>query len=258
MDISGYFVPAASSSGLEFFPLTPCRIADTRGANGNLGGPFLPGGQSRDFAVLSSSCSVPSDAEAYSLNFTSIPRQPLVFLAAWPAGQSQPLASILNAPTGTITANAAIIPAGTGGSISAFASNDTDLVIDINGYFAPASTAGSHFYTVNPCRVLDTRNPAGTAPFSGTINVNVSGSGCQAPVAAQAYVLNATVVPSGALPYLTLWPSGQATPLVSTLNADSNTVTSNMAVVPASSGLINAYAAGQTYLILDISGYFAP
>jgi len=29
------------------------------------------------------------------------------------------------------------VPAGTGGAISVFASNATDLLIDINGYFAP-------------------------------------------------------------------------------------------------------------------------
>ena len=44
--------------------------------------------------------------------------------------------STLNAPTGTVTANAALVPAGTGGDIEVFPSNDTDLVIDVNGYFA--------------------------------------------------------------------------------------------------------------------------
>lgn len=35
-------------------------------------------------------------------------------------------------------------------------------------------------------------------------------------------------------------------------------VTSNMAIVPNMDGSIDAYAAGLTQLILDISGYFAP
>jgi hypothetical protein len=33
--------------------------------------------------------------------------------------------------------NAAIVPAGTGGAVSAFATNPTELVLDITGYFAP-------------------------------------------------------------------------------------------------------------------------
>ena len=258
IDISGYFMPSASSSGLQFFPLAPCRIADTRGAAASLGGPFLTGGQNRDFPVLSSSCNVPSNAQAYSLNFTVVPHGPLLYLTAWPTGQGQPPTSILNALPGTVTANAAVVPAGANGSITAYGSSDTDLVIDINGYFAPAATGGSHFYTLAPCRVIDTRNPAGSLPFSGTITVNVTTSGCGSPATAQAYALNATVVPSGSLQYLTLWPNGGTTPLVSTLNADPNTVTSNMALLPTTNGSINAYATGPTYLILDISGYFAP
>ena len=34
-------------------------------------------------------------------------------------------------------ANAAIVPAGTNGAVSVYATNDTDLVGDIDGYFAP-------------------------------------------------------------------------------------------------------------------------
>ena len=256
IDISGYFVPTASASGLQFFPLSPCRIADTRQSSAS---PYLTAGQSRDFPVTSSSCGVPSTAQAYSLNFTVIPHAPLLFVTAWPTGQTQPLASILNAPNGTTTANAAIIPAGTNGSVSTYSSADTDLVIDINGYFAPATTGGDYLYTLMPCRVIDTRNETNAQPSSGTSAIDVTNSGCQSPSTAQAYVLNATVVPTGPLTYLTLWPNGQATmPVVSTLNADPNTVTSNMAIVPTTNGSINAYAAGLTYLIVDISAYFAP
>jgi hypothetical protein len=35
--------------------------------------------------------------------------------------------------------------------------------------------------------------------------VNVTAFGCSVPSSAQAYVFNATVVPSGTLGYLTLW-----------------------------------------------------
>ena len=47
-------------------------------------------------------------------------------------------------------------------------------------------------------------------------------------------------------------------PVVSTLNAADGWITSNMAVVPTVNGKIDAYAAGLTQLILDISSYFAP
>ncbi len=75
---------------------------------------------------------------------------------------------------------------------------------------------------------------------------------------AQAYVLNATVVPPGPFGYLTMWPDGGTRPLVSTLNAVDGAIASNMAIVPTNNGKVDAYATGLTQLILDISSYFAP
>jgi hypothetical protein len=88
--------------------------------------------------------------------------------------------------------------------------------------------------------------------------VDVVHSQCEPPAAAQAYVFNATVVPVGALGYLTLWPDGQSQPVVSTLNALDGSITNNMAILPSSNGKVDAYASGLTQLILDISSYFAP
>jgi hypothetical protein len=61
----------------------------------------------------------------------------LGYLTAFPAGAALPNASTLNAPNGGVVASAAIVPAGTSGAINVFSSNATDLIIDINGYFAP-------------------------------------------------------------------------------------------------------------------------
>jgi Putative Ig domain len=256
IDISGYFIPATGSS-LAFYPLAPCRIADTRNAAGPFGGPSLSFGQSRSFPVQASDCKVPAGATAYSLNITAVPTGPLNYLTLWPTGQAQPTVSTLNAETGTITANAAIVPAGSGGQVSVFVTNDSDIVMDINGYFAPPAAGGTSLYTTTPCRVLDTREyPA--SPFPGTYTVGVLSSVCTLPASATAYVLNATVVPSQPLGYLSLWPAGESQPLVSTLNAEDGSITSNMAIVPTNNGSIDAYATSETQLILDISSYFAP
>ena len=259
LDIDGYFAPLPNPNALAFYPLTPCRVIDTRNPNGDLGGPYLQGAQERDFPVLeAAACNIPSSAQAYSLNFAVVPGQALGYLTVWPMGESRPLVSTLNDVTGTIVANAAIVPAGTGGAIAVYPSNDTNLVVDIDGYFAPPGAGGLSLYTSAPCRVLDTRTVGNGQPFSGTLSppVNVAGGPC-AISWAQAYVFNATVVPQGPLGYLTLWPDGQPRPLVSTLNASDGMITNNMAIVP-SNGSIDAYAYGITQLILDISSYFAP
>jgi hypothetical protein len=257
LDIDGYFVTAANPAGLAFYPVTPCRLVDTRLAAGALGGPSLVGGVARTFPLFAGPCNLPAAAQAYSLNYTSVPQGPLGFVTTWPAGQPQPLVSTLNAPTGAITANAAIVPAGSSGAVSVFATNNSDMVIDVNGYFAPPGPGGLALFNLTPCRVLDTRNPPGAPPLNGAMSVNVAGSGCGAPVSAQSYVLNATVVPPGSLGFLTLWPQGGAQPLVSTLNALDGAITSNMALVPTTNGSVSAFTANPSHVVLDISGYFA-
>jgi YVTN family beta-propeller protein len=262
LDINGYFAPVSGST-LAFYPLTPCRIADTRKTNfpQGLGAPYLPGHQERDFPILNAtSCNIPPSAKAYSLNFSVVPHGGLGYMTVWPTGQTRPLVSTLNDVPGTIIANAAIVPAGTSGDVSVYPSSDTDLVIDINGYFALAGPDGLSLYPTAPCRVIDTRKVGSGQPFSGTLTppVDVANSACQPPAAAQAYVFNATVVPTGALGYLTLWPDGESKPLVSTLNALDGSITNNMAIVPSTNGKVDAYASGLTQLILDISSYFAP
>jgi hypothetical protein len=260
LDINGYFVPAATSGSLSFFPVPPCRIVDTRNATGTFGGPSLQGNApGRSFPILSGPCNLPATAQAYSLNYTAVPKTgTLGFLTTWPTGQTQPLVSTLNAPTGVTTANAAIVPAGTAGAVSVFVTHDTDLVMDVNGYFAPPGVGGLSLFNLPPCRVLDTRNNSGS-PLNGPRDVNVTGSGCGAPVTAQSYVFNSTVVPSpGGLGFLTLWPQGGTQPLVSTLNSPDAAITSNMALVPTTNGSVSAFTSNPSHLILDISGYFAP
>jgi hypothetical protein len=97
----------------------------------------MQAGVSRSIPMLQSGCTIPQSARAYSLNATVVPSGGLGYLTLWPAGSAQPLVSTLNSPLGLTLANAAIVPAGTAGSISAFVTQPTHLVMDINGYFAP-------------------------------------------------------------------------------------------------------------------------
>ncbi len=259
LDIDGYFQPPSSQT-LQFYPVPLCRVFDTRSPNGSLGGPHLYGGYERDFPVQAGSCQLPPNALAYSMNFTVVPvaGKALGYLTVWPAGSQQPVVSTLNNPTATTLANAAIVPAGTNGAIAVFADQDTQLIGDINGYFALPGTGGLSLYPLAPCRVIDTRSAGGT--FSGQRNppVNVAASACGIAASAQEYVFNATVVPAGSLGYLTLWPHGDPMPGVSNLNATDGVTASNMAIIGNVDGQLDAYAYGVTQLILDIASYFAP
>ena len=66
-----------------------------------------------------------------------VPAGALYYLTVWPGGAAQPLVSTLNSFEGRIVANAAIVPAGSDGSINVFVTDRTDLIVDVNGYFVP-------------------------------------------------------------------------------------------------------------------------
>ena len=256
--------------GLEFFPVTPCRIADTRefgGKTGSFGPPAILSRTTREFNIPGSSCGIPNSAVAYSLNVTAVPHGYLGWLTVFPTGQAQPVVSTLNALDGYITANAAIVPAGTAGYISVFASDTTDVLVDINGYFAPPDPGGLQFYPVVPCRVADTRSFGGmTGSFgppslhaNSTREIPVLQNSCGIPPAATAYSVNITAQPPGYLGWLTVWPTGQAQPVASTLNSWDGEITANAAIVPAGSGgSISICTSNESDVFLDINGYFAP
>jgi photosystem II stability/assembly factor-like uncharacterized protein len=264
-DINGYFAPPAES-GLQFYPLTPCRVADTRGNGftGTQGQPSMPAQTSRAFQVAGL-CGVPATAAAYSLNVTVVPAGgALNYLTTWPTGQPQPEASTLNSPVGLVVANAAMVPAGTSGDISIYVSDATDVLFDINGYFAPPAASGLQFYPLTPCRVADTRGNGFTGTqgppsmAAATSRAFAVAGLCGAPSTASAYSINVTVVPTeGVLNYLTTWPTGQPQPEASTLNSPIGLVVANAAMVPAgTSGDIGIYVSDPTDVLFDINGYF--
>jgi hypothetical protein len=139
VDINGYFAAPGAPGSLRFYPLTPCRVVDTRadqGKTGLFGPPRLSAYTNRDIPVRST-CGIPATAEAYALNVTVSPVGALDFISVWPTGQPYPGVSTLNSPTGRVIANAAILAAGSNGSVTVLAGNPTQLILDITGYFAP-------------------------------------------------------------------------------------------------------------------------
>ena len=165
-------MPLCAVAQVQFVPVTPCRAFDTRAQYGG-SGPIL-GGTYEDFTISGPNCGIPAYAAAYSLNVSVIPRASLRYLTVWPAGQPQPVVTTMNSLDGRVKSNAAIVGAGTGEAISVYASDTTDVVLDIDGYFAPVSGSTLAFYPLTPCRVADTRNPPG--PLGGTLSTRWPGA----------------------------------------------------------------------------------
>ncbi len=258
------FSTGTAVAPLRFVPVTPCRVADTRYPDGPFGGPTLTAGSSRSFPIPQSGCGIPATAQAYSLNVTVVPAGPLSFLTLWPTGQPQPLVSTLNSFAGIVVANAAIVPAGTSGAVSAYVSDQSDVILDIDGYFDATGTVASYsFYPATPCRVADTRGTAGQfgGPSMGmdqTRDFPIPSGGCGIPSTAKAYSLNVTAIPGTKyLGYLSTWPTGAAQTVVSTLNSWTGKVVANAALVPAgSNGSVSVFVTDPADVVLDLNGYF--
>ncbi len=128
----------------------------------------------------------------------------------------------------------------------------------------PRGAAAADFYTVTPCRIVDTRNAAG--PLGGpaltasqTRGFAIAGR-CGVSTAAAAVAVNVTVVLPSAGGHLTFGPTGAPMPGTSTINFRPAQVRANNAVLPlgTAGGLaVFAGTSGEVHLIVDVSGYFA-
>jgi hypothetical protein len=131
----------APPAGTKFYPVTPCRVVDTRVPTDPAEvkrGNFLDD-EVRAYTLSGSSdCpGLPTDAAAWSLNIQLRPISQATYLIAFPDGVSQPAVSSLVASPDRWRVNNAIVPAGSGGTFDVYCQFACRVVIDVNGYFAP-------------------------------------------------------------------------------------------------------------------------
>jgi len=151
---AGLGAPAAQAAGpFQYFALTPCRIADTRFADGNASCPFtgncapaLVGNANQTngrFFQVEGHCGVPAGVAAVTINVTEVSPSMTSsngFLTIWPAGGAKPTVSTLNFTNAdTALANGALVPLSqqTGGDLAVFfgAAGTVNLIVDVTGYF---------------------------------------------------------------------------------------------------------------------------
>jgi hypothetical protein len=123
------------------------------------------------------------------------------------------------------------------------------------------SPAGA-FVAMIPCRVFDTRNPNG--PYGGprlvanvARNFDIDNGPCIGIPGTFAYSMNfGAILPDGQ-GFITIWPTGEARPLVSAINTIVGQVVANAAIVPTgANGAISVFANTGVHLYGDINGYF--
>jgi hypothetical protein len=123
---------------------------------------------------------------------------------------------------------------------------------------------GALFYTVPPCRAVDTRNPTG--PYGGPAMAANSdrtfalGGQCGIPTTAKAVSLNLTVTQPSAAGTLRLYPGGTPLPVSTAINYRAAQTRANNEASPlGSSGSLAVHcdqSAGNVQVIIDVNGYF--
>jgi hypothetical protein len=127
-----------ASPAANFYTVTPCRIVDTRNANGPYGGPALAAASTRSFA-LASVCGIPTSAKAVSLNVTVTQPAQSGYLAAYPGSSPRTLTTLVGFTPNRTRSNNAVLGVSTNGSgtltLELVSTGSAHVIIDVNGYF---------------------------------------------------------------------------------------------------------------------------
>ena len=136
-----------------------------------------------------------------------------------------------------------------------------------DGSPAPATTtslpATGRYTSLTPARILDTRNGTGgfSQPIAGgqSITVQVAGNGGVPTTGVSAVALNVTAVNPTAGGYLSVYPTGTATPTASNLNFTPGQIVPNMVVAKLSTnGQVDVYnATGSVDVVFDVAGWYS-
>lgn len=244
-----------------YHPLSPFRLLDTRFGVGAPAAP-VPSGQAITVTVAGVG-GIPAGATSVVLNLTATNPTQAGYLTVYPAGGSMPVASNLNFTPGQTVPNLAVVRLGSGGALSIYNfAGQTDVIADVQGYFAPDTGTSGLFRPLLPSRIMDTRSGAdgriGALGSQETYNLTVAGRGSVPATGAGSVVINVTVTNPTQPGYLAVFPAGQGTPVASNLNfAAGQTVANRVIAKLGAGGAIGIYAfGGSVDVIVDVMGWF--
>jgi hypothetical protein len=123
---------------------------------------------------------------------------------------------------------------------------------------ALTTVPSAQFYTVAPCRALDTRTTGGAISCGIERNVTMAGT-CAVPSGASAVSLNVTVTQPTAAGNVRVYAAGAPAPTVSSLNYSAGQTRGNDAIAPLSAGgQVSVFCSplGTAHVIVDVNGYF--
>jgi alpha-tubulin suppressor-like RCC1 family protein len=240
-----------------YVPLPPVRVLDTRNATqGELSARV--GRRATVSQRVAGVGGVPPTAKAVAINITAVSPTAAGFVTVWPSGQTRPEVSSINFPAGAVVGNFVIAEVGADGRVQIYNHNGTvHVVFDVVGY-VPADAS---YTPLPPARVLDTRNATQgelSAPVGRrtTVSQRVAGVG-DVPATARAVAINITAVTPTQAGFVTVWPSGQTRPEVSSINFPAGAVVGNFVLAEVGAdGRVQIYNHnGEVDVVFDVVGY---
>lgn len=238
-----------------FTPVTPTRIADTRDGTGGIDATRLEPGQVLRVRAADTS-DVPSGvAAALALNVTAAAPSADGYLTVHPCLDPAPGTSNVNFLAGQIAEpNAVITAVGADDEVCISTFAETDVVVDVTGWFAPD---GGFVPLAAPARVADSRDGVGQALArvepGDVLTVDISDD---ATVGAAA--LNVTAANTEAAGYLTVYPCTDGVPYASNVNYEADRAGSPNAVVTDldDAGQVCITSSTPVDVIVDLAGVF--
>ncbi len=254
---------AVQPGATAFVSVPPSRLADTRPEEGVGGYTRIDANTIR--VQIAGREGVPGNARAAVLNITAVNTTTAGFITVFPAGATRPEASNINIERAQqIIPNLVTVRLGTGdaaGAVDVFTQSPCDLIVDVNGAYAPvadAVSAGRFVGLATAYRVLDTRDTGAKVALGATVRVGI---GQVVPATASAVVVNLTVTESNGAGFWAAYPAGGAVPKSSSVNTDGpNQTRANQSILPI--GVVNGvlgidvFSSSGGHLIIDVAGYF--
>jgi RHS repeat-associated protein len=118
--------------------------------------------------------------------------------------------------------------------------------------------AGGDFFTVTPCRVLDTRTQFAPLTAGETRTVAMAGT-CGIPSGASAVAVNIAVVDATTQGEMTAYPANEPRPTASAISYKAVIARSNNGILKLGDGALAFFASqlsGSAHLVVDVTGYF--
>lgn len=211
---------SSAAGNLQYNPVTPCAVADSRDGTGSFAGPFGAGAAYPDVDVVggfaagqgggTTDCGVPAGADAVMVNLVSVGGSGGTGGLAVGTGGTEPTVGTTNFGDGVINnAGSMVVPLDGGQTVATnvvgySGSPSSHIRIVVLGYYD--SAAGADYTPINACAAFDTRPGQGASGgFLGlrndgqTTTYQLTGSfsgqgattvGCGVPAGADAVLIN--------------------------------------------------------------------